>query len=188
MPRKIRISKLTTTVPYDALDSGADGVNSGFKDLRQHPESIAEIPELADSPALRRFIEAINNPGSRFWSLGCEKALSRSDEKPGFPWRLNAYVAVAFALMPWNASPGHFEALAARARAYFNARIPDDATYLDFELYPTNFRDAGVHGFALSLWFGAYGRNEADARARWETVASNLADFFLREGGAGHEA
>lgn len=181
MAGRIRVSTLTTAVPYDAVDGGEEDRNYGFKDLRKNPESIDEIPELADSRAFRGLIEAINLPAGRFWSLACEKALSRSDEKPGFAWRVNGYVAVAFEFMPWNSVEEHFETFVSRASAYLDPRCPDDAIYFSAELAPTHYREADLHGWSLVLWTGAYGVDEADAKARWEAAVSLFADFFVHE-------
>jgi hypothetical protein len=52
-------------IPYPAVKRD-DGENFGYKSLIDDPESIDEIPELFNEPAIKKFVALINAPGRTF--------------------------------------------------------------------------------------------------------------------------
>jgi hypothetical protein len=66
-----RVDPVGMTIPYAAI---ADDIlnNSGFEDLRGHPDKASAIAEGNASPALRRLLVRIANVGSTIFTLGCE--------------------------------------------------------------------------------------------------------------------
>jgi hypothetical protein len=58
-------------VPYPA-DHGGGRTNHGFIDLRGRPAQARAIVEAQPSPAFRDLLVQLADPGSRYFSIGCE--------------------------------------------------------------------------------------------------------------------
>src|SRR5713101_5473039 len=70
-----RTETTETAIPYGAVDRPNGRRNHGFIDLRNYPERAVVVPEAQDSVGMQAILQAVNAPGFRFMSLGCERGL-----------------------------------------------------------------------------------------------------------------
>jgi hypothetical protein len=179
MPISLKLGTNTITVPYCA-QVHADSENHGYMDLRANPSQIAAVPEVQGWPELIGLLEAINHPGSRIRSLGCEKSYSpyESQDFPHLTTQLASYVDVAFLDIQLNGSAIHFEEIIGAYAEFAKGLAFEPFVMFDPELSSAHYKPEGVRGFCLSVWCGGFGASEQEARRAWGTVIAALTAFF----------
>jgi hypothetical protein len=167
-------------IPYPCTEPGPDGRrNYGYFDLKRQPELISKVPELKNTPELRRLVEAINNPDSLFRTLACEKAMGKS-ETSRFRKRLTSFVSIAFDVLAWNQRPGNYEMLFRAFEEFVGLEYADcDAIGVEFCIEPASFLNHGASGWCLTLWNYGYGSTEPETRRQWSRGVTLLEKFFL---------
>ena len=164
-------------IPYggngEARSDG--GANYGFRSLKGHPERLAEIPELQNDPSLQSMIQAINEPQTAFWSVGCDSGIysaAAGQAMQGF---------VEFAI--------NSQQVAADARTYFAIFFNFDRMLhgsdfgepvaFNWELDSAYFADADVDGFTMTVWVRtSFYPSEDEAREAWGRSLCALTQFL----------
>ena len=176
-----------TAIPYGAVDRPDGRRNHGFIDLRDHPERALVIPEAWDSVAMQAVLWALNAPGFRFMSLGCERGLfpRRKAEQGQPPYFCGGYIQVAYRDGVLNSDPHRFIALAQRV---LSGIAPNTEHHIGFEMIVEPLRSFfGAEGcYTLVMKPFGYGASNAAALAAWEHAASAIAAVFTHlQGEAG---
>lgn len=82
-------------IPYGGFGEVREdgGANHGFKNLKGHPERIADVPELVADGALAHLVEVVNRPSGALFTVGCVSGIA---VQPGQGYYRTGYVEVAF--------------------------------------------------------------------------------------------
>jgi len=172
------IESRSKAIPYPA-ELENDRTNQGFEDLKGNPETIENIAEIQDCPALRDALIALNEPETQFFTVGCEKSLN---EYEGKFWK-RGYLEFSF----------NYAELVRDATSYFmlffhfnqagpiRDFLPKNSVQFAWELQGCRFRKAEVAGFTCAVWIstGDYPTAEECERV-WTEAVDLLAGFLIR--------
>jgi len=177
MPLKISHTvQRGNTVPYPPLFNEINR-NHGFVDLRGRPDLIEDIPELAESAALKALVLDLAQPASRLMTMGCDLGQHLfKRRKPDRRWTAGGYVQVArlpLGLVGQDAlfeiTKGFERHLAAAARA--------ERWEADFGLCQTHLAfqpGATVEIQTLWIWLHAFSATPEAAQASREGAFAAL--------------
>jgi hypothetical protein len=145
----LSISSVPKQVPYEGTGlRRPDGrTNFGFTNLKEHPETIDAIPELAADAALRSLLEAIGRPETDLFAIACDSR-AIADERGS---RRSGYVELAFNCRDRVADPGAYFHLFLDFERRLRRRGFAEPISFQWEVCPTRFTDAGVDGFAVDV-------------------------------------
>lgn len=171
------ISDRGKAIPYPPAERPDGQKNHGFRSLKGRPEAVADIPECAESAALRSLLLEVNDAKTGVFTVGC--LCAPVEEEQGF--RRTGYVEFAL-----NSHAG-----VADAQNYFPCFFWFDRLWKQeaqgssnqhhWELKPAGFLDAGVSGFscAVTINTGWY-PSQVAADESWDH-SINLLARLLRE-------
>lgn len=154
-----------SSVPYGPVDHQDGNRNYGFIDLTDKPELATRVPEAQRSAGLVRLVQALNKPGSRFLSLGCECGLFYREPAPDEePDRyVGSYVAVAFRAPEFNSADRIFKL----ANSVLQRTEGSPNHHIGFEITITPLRSFFGHDGCFEMHTNALGYGRSDERA-WE--------------------
>lgn len=170
-----RVAEEGITVPYPPLFDQTRH-NYGFVDLRGHPELVTNIPEGSQSAALRALLVRLSEPGSPFFSLGCDLGAHEESEND----ETSRHVAGGYVQVirtPYaDRSPDDYltygqaitEALTLKAENY-NWFVRLELNFVVFEL--DNFSKLVP---SLLIWFYARSRTPQSALTSREVLIGDL--------------
>jgi hypothetical protein len=169
------------SIPYVPQDRSDGNRNYGFRDLRDHPELVSEIPEARNSPGMQAILRALNSSDSSLMSLGCERTVHRLPEATGDDpsFVVVSYIGVAYRNLAQSAEPDN---LIEVAKELLPGILGAGGHLLRFnftvEPLRSFFGDDGR--FALMIKPFGYGDSPDVAEAAWNYAAQKLADALAR--------
>jgi hypothetical protein len=172
-----RTDRAGTLVPYGPANHDDGHKNHGWIDLRDHPDLVAQIPEVARSVGLVRLLEAIASPASRIMSSACEcHAFHCSDEEDRrSEWKVGGFVVTMFKDADRNAIPENLIELAYRIAERI---APTEAHVIGFEFIvePLKYFFGRHDCHAVMLKALGYGDTEAEAWTAFDYATSAIAE------------
>lgn len=166
-------------VPYPAVErpDTPDRPNRGFIDLRDNVDGVSDIYEAADVPGLQVLLRSINQPGSGFMSLGCERQLNQLDPPRGeASCYLNSYCEVTFR-DPDQQSDSAILKLAEHLAEQSGLELRHWVQIeLGVEEMKGFFGQSGGH--CLNISVSGYGRNRDEAWATHSFGCGRIASVF----------
>lgn len=173
----LHISQEGKGIPYwgDGVLRDDGDANYGFKNLKGHPERIAEIPELTRDEPLRDCIALLNEPGSAFGTVGCVSATVH--EPRGH--RVSGYVEFAFDSAEKVSDAGNYFPVFFHFDGALHRNRFDDKVHYHWELMGATFRRTDTLGFTVTVTVntGWYETAE-DAGIVWANGIDFLAGFL----------
>jgi hypothetical protein len=174
-------------VPWQPLPGGAA---AGFVDLRARPESVREIEEARDLPALRFALESLNGSNSGLWTAKCD-AWVRGGDGGGSeidPWEMEATEDEAKL-----AAGSYIDILAldTEARGSFAIeerwirRLAEESRHRALRCTRTDFvlRSAEIHGvpgFGVTWFVEGCGRTPELAKRKWAEALGEVLRTVMR--------
>jgi hypothetical protein len=168
-------------LPWQSQDG-----STRYCDLKQHPESIGEIAEAANSPELKTFLLRINAPSFPFETAKCDAWSSREiapeEEIFGAAAKFVSYVDLIFEDREPRLSLQRHEALAKSLCALLQ-RAPEMPAAIELLIrrcyyHPDDDPDRSSEGFCISAYVSGFGGDEVEAHQRW-SVALTLMQHAL---------
>jgi hypothetical protein len=149
--------------------------NHGFKNLKGNPHLLAEVPELADDPALYELVEGINKLDTGLASIGCAAWLFSDDN--GHRW--SGYVE--FAINTAEAiedARNYFPLFFKFDKMLHGSSFAEEVGY-NWQLEPANFSPANVDGFTCTIWiYPNYQPSPEQAKEAWQRALHPLIPFL----------
>jgi hypothetical protein len=150
-----------------------------YRDLKRHPELLAEIDEAEKFPELREFLRAMNSAQSLVETAKCDvwgtTELSAEEEIYDASHKCASYVDIVFSELdrqhdvPLNVRqslPSHEQF--ARKLVDLLRRAPESPSAAEVCVRRCYFTEDGVReGFYCTLYVSAYGQDSAGARQNW---------------------
>jgi hypothetical protein len=174
-----RSSDMGPPVPYHPQErpETPDRPNRGFIDLRDNMNEVPNVFEAKDVPGLQILLQSINQPGSAFMSLGCERKLNQLDTPNGdATCYLNSYCEMTYR-MPEQQSERNLRELAFKLAEQSGLEMRNWVQIeLGIELMKSFFGQSG--GFCLIISVSGYGRNPDEAWAAHEYGCRRIAEVF----------
>ncbi|MER8457670.1 hypothetical protein NKH24_16435 [Mesorhizobium sp. M1300] len=164
-------------IPYGPTGLRPDrSENFGFKNLKGELHRLAEIPELAEDPALYGLVSKINQPETGLLTIGCVSGPAINEDR-GF--RFSGYVEFAFNDADKIADAAdYFPVFFHFDRALHVDKFAEQVRF-DWELKPANFVEADTGGYTMTIIINtAFHKTEATARVAWNTALDWLGDFL----------
>lgn len=168
--------RLTTRVelraPADKLTAAPyltpDDPGRRFFDLRAHPEQIDLIGELDGRPAMREQIMLLNARSSPFFSIGCERSVSRLRRQDGSPvWKTTSYVQFAF-VDAARCEITSYEPFARALHEALDGRNTNEWNRLvELEPDPVVFQPAGRRAWSMTIWTSAFAQDCETSVHEW---------------------
>ncbi|MER3424084.1 MAG: hypothetical protein C4293_13520 [Nitrospiraceae bacterium] len=182
----ISISESTTVlhIPYGPF-TNEGSPDTGFVDLKAHPEWISVMPPCLGWPETRDLLQAINAPSSPLMTLAADQAFTAPSQSE-FKVALASFVTLCYADLPRNAK----QPLADLAES-LKARISDllqavsnelqQRLFLKIvlELQPTIFHHEDLEGWSLTVFMAAYGDDEGETRMTWHVGVRALQEAII---------
>lgn len=163
--------------PYGPSVRPNGDLNHGFFDLRDRPELIEQIPEVAASPGFQKLLVAINRHGSSLMSLGCERGFFDGSQA-ALPRYVGSYTTIVFRDLERNRSKEDLVELAhAIWRDFKNQPDPGEDRFISIEMIvePLKYLFHVNDALSLNLKIIAHGRDDTNAAETWEWAASGFA-------------
>jgi len=161
-------------IPY--LRQPGDPNSHGYIDLKLHPEQISLIPEARNWPELERTLITLNQPGSRYRTHGCEKALCCGDDGHG----VSGYVGVRFEELAQAEDGLAYSSLFDAFKERASGGWPEDDVFVQFEMQPTLLREVRRQVWSVSVWIVVRGhKTEESAKERWSAALKFVCDSFV---------
>jgi len=91
-------------VPYPSADHEGGSRNYGYIRIKDAPQLVEAIPEVAGFPELATFLARINSAESPIESVGCEKSFSPNNVEGQPPLYLGSFIDVLFTEAALNES------------------------------------------------------------------------------------
>ena len=154
-----------TAVPYVTPDDP----DRRFIDLRAHPEQIDLIGELDGRPAMREQIMLLNARSSPFFSIGCERSVSRLRRQDGSPiWKTTSYVQFAF-VEPGRCEVANYVPLARALHEALEGRADSGECnrLVELEPDPIVIQPAGRRAWSMTIWTTAYALDGETSVHEW---------------------
>lgn len=154
-----------TAVPY----STPDDPHRRFIDLRAHPEQVELIRELDGRPAMREQVELLNARSSPFFSIGCERSVSRLRCQDGSPvWKTTSYVQFAF-VDAARCQIASYEPLARAMHEVLDCGTDSESwnRLVELEPDPIVFQPAGRRAWSMTIWTSAYAQDGETSVHEW---------------------
>lgn len=154
-----------TAVPYLTPDNP----NRRFFDLRAHPEQIDLIGELDGRPALREQIMLLNARSSPFFSIGCERSVSRLRREDGSPvWKTTSYVQFAF-VVPARCQIASYEPIVRALHEALDCGVESNEwnRLVELEPDPIVLQPAGRRAWSMTIWTTAYALDGETSVHEW---------------------
>lgn len=173
----LHVSQEGKGIPYwgDGVIRDDGDANYGFKNLKGHPDRIAEIPELARDEVLRDCVALLNEAGSAFGTVGCVSAIV--DEPEGH--RVSGYIEFAFDSAERIADAGNYFPAFFHFDAALHRNGFDDKVHFHWELMGATFRRTGSLGFTMTVTVNTGWYETAEnAGIAWANGIDFLAGFL----------
>ena len=154
-----------TAVPY----STPDDPDRRFIDLRAHPEQVELIGELDGRPAMREQIMLLNARSSPFFSIGCERAVSRLRREDGSPvWKTTSHVQFAF-VDPARCQIASYEPIVRALHGALDCGVESNEwnRLVELEPDPIVFQPAGRRAWSMTIWTSAYAQDGETSVHEW---------------------
>ena len=145
----LSVSPIAKQVPYEGtgVRRPDGGSNFGFVNLKEHPERIDSIPELAADPALRSLVTTLARPETSLFAIACDSR-TISDERG---CRHQGYVELAFNDRERVTDAAQVFRLFLEFDRMLRAQGFGEAVSFQWEICPTRFADVGLDGFAVDV-------------------------------------
>jgi hypothetical protein len=170
-------------IPYPA-ETRRDGQNFGFKSLKGKSGKTEGIQEAKGFPGIISVLLAINDVGSPFFSIGCEKYIG-PEKFGGFYAR--GYIEFAFnyrKMVSFQQAADLFHDFSVFCS---QKEIPEGTNY-NFDLQPAYFTRAKVDGYSCCVWTKTVGHaNHAEAERAYNDAVQFLGEFITRIGPPSNE-
>jgi hypothetical protein len=153
-----------------------------YYDLKRHPESLAQIPEVTNSPELKAFLLRINAPAFPLQTAKCDKWPSREispeEEIFGAPVKFVSYVDLVFSADELRLSFEAHESLVKSLGALL-VRAPEMSAAIELVIrrcyyHPEDNPAESSDGFSITAYASGFGEDEAEARRRWSIALTLL--------------
>jgi hypothetical protein len=163
------------TVPYPPLFDNIRR-NHGFKDVRGRPDQAAQIPEGAESVALRALLVALAAPESHVFTAGCDLGTSEFECTDSSQLQLAGGYVQVMSKSFVNRSSDDYYYFAKAIEAYMRRAIGRATWRLRFVMMPSRVLLDGATGIEPSLWiwFDAAARSAQLARLSREVLIEKL--------------
>ncbi len=175
-----------TAVPY----STPDDPDRRFIDLRAHPEQVELIGELDGRPAMREQIMLLDARSSPFFSIGCERAVSRLRREDGSPvWKTTSYVQFAFVEQD-RCEIMTYEPFVRALHAGLDCGADSDEwnRLVELEPDPIVLQPTGRRAWSLTIWTTAYALDGETSVHEWSLcmlAQTSVMRSWIRFGGDG---
>jgi hypothetical protein len=143
-----------------------------YRDLKRHPELIAEVEEARKFPELGEFLHVVNSATSTLETAKCDvwatTELSTEEEIYDASHKFAGYVDVLFTKKEFRLSfPAH--ELFARTLVDLLRRAPEIPSTAEVCVRRCYFGEGGVleEGFYYTLYVSGYGNDTDIARQKW---------------------
>jgi hypothetical protein len=171
-----------TAVPYGPIFDDIRR-NNGFRDLRDKPEEVANVPETAGSEALRRLLVFLAQPGCPIFSLGCDLGQHEEPEQPAHRRQVaGGYIQVAARNYDAQVPAAYHEFAKVVARSPRKASVKD-LRAVNYVLTPVRFKFDPVAEDVYPTvwaWFYAFARTPEQALSSRERLIDSFAAAFCR--------
>src|ERR1700732_1386852 len=137
-------------IPYFGSDKRSDGSeNHGFKALKGRTYDVDLVPEVLDNAALRNAVITLNDPGTPFFTIGCEKSCNR--ENSGY-W-MKGYLEFSFNYTELVSDARYYFELFFHFNDWFHQQLQRAIVSYHFELDGAIFTNkSSAHGFTTTVW------------------------------------
>jgi hypothetical protein len=165
-------------VPYPP-ERRPGSINIGFQALKGASEaSIASIPEVRDSVALREALISVNAIQTDFFTVGCEKSMNRDGNKfwkKGYLEFSYNYAEAVSDAMYYFALFFHFQKLEEVRKLVGSTRVQ-----FVWELQPAQFTKIERDGFTCAVWIttGTFDQSSECERV-WDDAVHLLTQFLV---------
>jgi hypothetical protein len=164
-------------IPYGAVDR-AESCNHGFQSLKGLKNAATAVPEAANDEALAWAINALNEPDTLFFTVGCEKALNED----GDTYYKRGYLEFAFNDAELASDSRHYFALFQE----FSKRLHVTGFMLpvmfEWEIEGAHFADATEAGWTVAVWITtAITKSREDAQQHWDKGIRTLVAELITE-------
>lgn len=169
----LSISAVPKQVPYEGtgIRRPDGGANFGFTNLKEHPEAIDAIPELAADAALRSLLVTIARPETGLFAIACDSH-AIADERGS---RHRGYVELAFNGRDRVIDPAaYFQLFLDFDRLLRRQEFAEPVSF-QWELCPTRFTEAQLDGFAVDVRVDtSYHEDSEVAYEAWTRALASL--------------
>jgi hypothetical protein len=170
---KISLELKPLPIPYHAVKRD-DGENFGYKSLIKSPELIEDIPELADEPAIKRFISHINSPNRNFETVRMLHWINHDNGR--------AEQIICFGFIFRNRELfSNFAYYMQFAGALLQLEV-DGVIQLDrpclLELQPAHLLHENLSGWIADIYVAGGGASEDEARQRLGQILDTMQSIF----------
>lgn len=164
-------------IPYgghgEAREDGS--ANYGFKNLKGNPHLLAQVPEIADDPALYDLIDAINQPETGLVTVGC--AGWSFSEDSGHRW--SGYVEFAINTAEAISDARNYFPLFFKFDKMLHEGGFAEVVNYKWELEGAHFSPANVDGFTCTVWiYTPYLPTLDEAKDAWQRALHPLIPFL----------
>jgi hypothetical protein len=166
------------TLPYERnFENGR--TNHGFRDIRGRPDLAEEIAETVTSQALKELLVALAQPGSKYFSIGCDfRAWPPS--QPGEPYQVAGYIQLVFSDLERDAVDHRRHLQFGRdLKMHLQRSVGDELWVVKLVVAAVDATDiAGPEEmWSPVIEICAMGSTERDASASAERLIDTLRDF-----------
>jgi hypothetical protein len=163
-------------IPYQGAVREEGSICHGFKLLKWASSDDARaIPEASDIQCLQDALVTINAPATAFFTVGCEKALNKTER--GF-WA-KGYLEFAFNFREFAEDAQWYFKLFFDFTALIAERKYEEPIQFFWELDGANFTRANFIGYSAAVWFTTDVLNSAEeAKDVWCSGVRLFAEFL----------
>jgi hypothetical protein len=151
-------------------------------DLRDHPERVDAIPEVAKSRAMGDLLRLIAEPLSPTMSIACECSAFESPQIPEgkLRWEAGGFIVISYKDAELNTDPERFIGI---ARTLLGGIDPSNDHIVNFvmTIEPLKFFFGRDDCFSLEIKPLGYGRTQEEAWAAFEHATSAITNAIRAE-------
>lgn len=163
----------TTYVPYPSINRQDGSINHGYKNLKNEPDLINNLPELQNSETYKNFIIYLNDKELPFETIGCEHHLSNNNHEV-VKYSQGSYTQIIFSDYEKNKNFHNFYV----TLNYIINSIKDCHLHwgnLEVGIEPLKgLYDFNGTYYCLLIRVVGYGRTSEEAIMHWETTLNKI--------------
>jgi hypothetical protein len=156
-----------------------------YRDLKRHPELIAEVEEARKFPELGEFLRVVNSAASTLETAKCgvwaTTELNAEEEIYDASHKFAGYVDVLFTEMESRLSfPAHERYV--RTLVDLLRRAPEIPSSSEVCVRRCYFGEVGIveNGFYCTLYVNGYGNDDVNARQNWSAGLKSIGNAIVQ--------